>query len=338
MRRDFSSPIAVRLCGLLIFSVFLATCAANPSEPESGSGGATGSASGGTSGSASGGSKGSGGSTASGSGGATAAGSGGSSGGSNTCTPGKVAESTPLTMPFDSLALNVPSPDGHQYYVQVNEWNSAANMAPQTVEIGGDFFFKVSVQMGSVPTNGGPVGFPSHFIGSNSGRTTVRSNLPKAVSSLTSVPTSWTWNDNGTLKDSGSSYNAAYDVWFSSSASGDPDSVSAPSGGYLMVWYHKPSDAQPIGSNMFPNVTIPGVSGTWNVWIGKNGSKPCISYVATSDVMSLSYDLNLFIKDAVQNRPNTIQNSWALTNVFAGFEIWRGGAGVQSTSFCAAVN
>lgn len=242
-------------------------------------------------------------------------------------------------MPFDSLALNVPSPDGHQYFLQVNEWNSAANMAPQTMQIGGDFFFKMTVQQGMVPTNGGPVGFPSHFIGSNSGRTTVRSNLPKAVSALTTVPTSWTWNDNGTLGDnSANSYNAAYDVWFSSSASGDPDSVSAPSGGYLMVWYHKPSDAQPIGSIKYQAVTIPGVPGTWNVWIGMNGTKPCISYAATKDVMSLSYDLNSFIQDAVQNRPGTIQSSWALTNVFAGFEIWRGGVNLESTSFCAAVN
>jgi len=306
--------------------VLLAACAASPSDPTGGSGGSP-AASGGKSGSSSGGS------TATGSGGASATGSGGASGSSSTCTPGKVASMAALTMPFDSVPLNVPAPDGHQYYVQVNEWNSTA---AQTVEVGGDFFFKVSVQQGSASTGGGPTGYPSHFIGSNAGRTTVRSNLPKAVSALTSVPTSWTWED--TMNVPNSSYNAAYDVWFSSSASGDPDSVTAPTGGYLMVWYHKPSDAQPIGSNMYPNITIPGVPGTWNAWVGKNGSKPCISYVATSDVKSLSYDLNLFIQDAVKNRPGTIQSGWALTNVFAGFEIWRGGAGLQSTSFCAAVN
>ena len=313
------------LTSLVLSSVVsLAACAASPSDPTTGSGGSS-AASGGKSGSSSGGS------TASG--GATGTGSGGTSGSSSTCTPGKVAPMTALTMPFDSVPLNVPAPDGHQYYVQVNEWNSTAS---QTVEVGGDFFFKVSVQQGSASTSGGPTGYPSHFIGSNAGRTTARSNLPKAVSALTSVPTSWTWED--TMNVPNSSYNAAYDVWFSSSASGDPDSVTAPTGGYLMVWYHKPSDAQPIGQNMYPNITIPGVPGTWNAWVGKNGTKPCISYVATSDVKSLSYDLNLFIKDAVQNRPNTIQSGWALTNVFAGFEIWRGGAGLQSTSFCAAVN
>jgi len=312
--------------------VSLAACAASPSDSSGGSGG-TSASSGGKSGS------GSGGSTASGSGGASAAGTGGSSGASSTCTPGKVAPLDPLTMPFDSVPLNVPAPDGHQYYVQVNEWNSMANMAPQKIEIGGDFFFKVTVQQGSVGTGGGPVGYPSHFIGSNGGRATAHSNLPKAVSALTTVPTSWTWDDGSTLSDTSSnSYNAAYDVWFSSSPSGDTDSPSAPSGGYLMVWYHKPNDAQPIGQNKYPGVSISGVPGTWNVWVGLNGTKPCISYVSTKDIKSLSYDLNLFIQDAVKNRPQTIQSGWALTNVFAGFEIWRGGVGLQSTSFCAAVN
>ena len=334
MRRDLprSSPPGAGLRGgLILTTVLLGACAASPSsEPQPGSGGTTVSSSGG--------SKGSGGSTGSSSGGATGSGSGGSGTPSSTCTPGTVMTGT-LTMPFDYVALNASAPDGHQYYLQVNEWNSAANMAPQTILYGGDYFFKITQQMGKVATNGGPVGFPSHFIGSNGGRTTARSNLPKAVSALTTVPTSWTWDDGGTLSDnSNNSYNATYDVWFSSPSTGDPDSPSAPSGGYLMVWYHKPSDAQPIGSIKYSGVSIPGVDGTWNVWIGNNGTKPCISYVASKDVKSLSYDLNLFIKDAVQNRSGTIQSGWALTNVFAGFEIWRGGVGLQSTSFCAVVN
>ena len=154
MRSDSkgSSPRGARLPGCLVFSiVLLAACAANPPDTEGGSGGTSG-GSGGTSGSASGGTKGSGGSTASGSGG-SAAGTGGSSGGAATCTPGKVAPTAALVTAYDSVALNVPAPDGHQYYVQVNEWNSTA---PQTVQVGGDFFFKVTVQQASVATTGAP--------------------------------------------------------------------------------------------------------------------------------------------------------------------------------------
>jgi len=122
---------------------------------------------------------------------------------------------------------------------------------------------------------------------------------------------------------------------------GEPNS-SSPSGGFLMVWLHKPKDAQPIGKVLYPAVTIPGVSGTWDVWIGMNGRVPCTSYVRTEDTLSLSYDLNDFIKDAVSNRTNNgtpvLQNSWYLTNIFSGFEIWRGGVNLETTSFCAVVN
>jgi hypothetical protein len=227
---------------------------------------------------------------------------------------------------------------GQSYFMQVNQWNTAA-AGTQTVAYGGDFFLKMTQQTASAAVNGSPTGFPSIFIGANSRHMTMNSNLPKAVTALTTVPTTWNWNDNGTLADTtNNSYNATYDVWFSTSSAGEP-TASGPSGGYLMVWLHKPADAQPIGgSPMFKAVTIPNVSGTWDVWIGPNGTRPCISYVRTQDTLSLSFDLNEFIKDAVANRPNTIQSGWYLTNIFTGFEIWRGGMNLESTSFCAVVN
>jgi len=100
-----------------------------------------------------------------------------------------------------------------------------------------------------------------------------------------------------------------------------------------------PPSAQPIGGMpMYQALTIPGVSGTWDVWIGPNGSRPCISYVRTETALSLSFDLNAFIRDAVENRPDTIQSAWYLTNIFTGFEIWSGGQGLESTAFCAVAN
>ena len=55
-------------------------------------------------------------------------------------------------------------------------------------------------------------------------------------------------------------------------------------------------------------------------------------------MLTLSFDLNAFIKDSVANRPNTILSAWHLTNVFIGFEIWRGALNVETTAFCAIVN
>jgi len=296
-------------------------------------GGAGGSAatggSSGTGGAATGGRAGNGG--RSGTGGSATGGAAGSGQPGGGCTPASLPMTGALNGRYGSMLF-----DNNSYFMQVNEWNSSGS---QVMSYGGDYLFKMMTQMGSTATNGSPTGFPSVFIGANSRHTTSNSNLPKAVSALTTVPTSWTWNDAGTLADdTANSYNATYDVWFSTSAAGEP-TASGPSGGYLMVWYHKPADAQPIGgSAMKKGITIAGVPGTWDVWIGPNGTRPCISYVATQTTLSMSYDLNLFIQDAVKNQPNTIQSGWYLTNIFTGFEIWRGALNVESTSFCAQVN
>jgi hypothetical protein len=153
--------------------------------------------------------------------------------------------------------------------------------------------------------------------------------MPKQVSALSTVPTSWTWASNGAT----GSYNATYDVWFSTQAAGDP-SLDHPTGGFLMVWYYKPGTNQPIGS-LVTTATIAGTN--WSVWYGTNSSYnvPCVSYVAQSTVNSLSYDLNDFIKDAVQRK--YVQNNWYLTNVYSGFEIWNGGVGLETKDFSVTV-
>jgi hypothetical protein len=235
------------------------------------------------------------------------------------------------TLKFAAAGLN--------YFMQVNQWNRQA-AGTQTVAYGGDTFFKMTTQTAMAPTNGAPTGFPSIFVGANNRNSTTGSNLPKAVSELTTVPTTWNWKDNGSLTDTtANSYNATYDVWFSTQAAGEPN-AAGPSGGYLMVWLYDPPDAQPIGtaSAVIKAVTVPGVPGTWDVWIGLNGTRPCISYVSTEPRLGLSFDLNAFIKDAVANRPNTILQTWYLTNIFIGFEIWRGGVNLETTNFCAIVN
>lgn len=264
-------------------------------------------------------------------------GSGGGAGAASVgCTPGKLPTSGTLQGRYGTLTTTVA---GQEYFLQVNEWNSSA---PQTMAYGGDFFFKMTTQVASVPTTGGPVGFPSVFIGANADHVTSGSNLPKQVSALTTVPTTWNWKDAGTMANTtANSFNATYDVWFSTNPQGEP-SAFGPSGGYLMVWLYDPPDAQPIGRILYRAVTIPGVPGTWDVWIGPNGTRPCVSYVRTQPTPSMSFDLNLFIKDAVSNRMDagqpTIQASWYLTNIFIGFEIWRGGVGLETTDFCAIVD
>ncbi len=250
------------------------------------------------------------------------------------CTPVSMDVNGTLLGPYGTAKLCLGN---REYMLQINEWNSTDK---QVLDFGNGYFYKMTTQQASVATNGGPTGYPSMFIGDNGGRHTAGSGMPKLVSALTTVPTTWVWADNGATDSDTNIYNATYDVWFSTSAAGDPTSYS-PSGGFLMVWLHKPSAAQPIGgSPKYTAVTIDGIPGTWDVWIGPNGSVPVVSYVRTdiNPAYSMSFDLNAFIRDAVTHRPGTITDSMYLTNIFAGFEIWSGGVGLQTTAFCAAVN
>jgi len=164
----------------------------------------------------------------------------------------------------------------------------------------------------------------------------MNSGLPRAISQIAagSVSTSWTWADNG----ASGSYNAAFDVWFSTGSGGDP-AASGPSGGYLMVWYYKPSDNQPIGSTITNGTaTIGGKQ--FNIWYGTNNGKPVVSYVAQQNFTSWTYSLGDFIQDAIKRSCGSamcLNSSWYLTNVFAGFEIWRGGVGLETKDFGVTV-
>ena len=251
-------------------------------------------------------------------------GTGGSGGGGGTSSCSSSTGQGTLSGQYDTAHVTC---SGQDYIVQNNAWGSTAG---QTISYGPGTKFEVTVQKANLAGTGSPASYPSLFIGANDSRSTSNSGLPKAISSLGSVQTSWSWT-GGAAADT---FNAAYDVWFSTSASGDPSSAS-PSGGYLMVWYHKPTGATPIGTSK-ETATIAGKS--WNVYFGNNSgnNKPCVSFVAQQSLDSFSYNLKDFIDYAVKNNYG-LQSSWSLTNVFAGFEIWSGGVGLKTTDFSVTV-
>jgi len=223
------------------------------------------------------------------------------------------------------------------YIVQNNAWGQNP-FSGQTLSFGPGAKFKVTGQSGMGTTT--PEGYPSIWTGAYNNRSTANSGLPRAISSIAagSIMTSWTWDATGVA--STSSYNAAYDVWFSTGSGGDP-TASGPSGGYLMVWYYKPSDNQPIGttlSNGMGTATIGGKN--FSVWYGQNNGKPVVSYVAQQNFNSWTYSLGDFIQDAIKRNCGSgmcLNSSWYLTNVFAGFEIWKGGVGLETTDFGVTV-
>ena len=150
-------------------------------------------------------------------------------------------------------------------------------------------------------------------------------------------------HDQLDLGDNGAtgSYNAAYDVWFSTGSGGDP-AATAPSGGFLMVWFYKPlgqpADRRARSTN--GTVTIGGKQ--FNIWYGMNNGKPCVSYVAQQNITSWTFSLGDFIQDASARTCTGTTKclnaaSWYLTNVFAGFEIWNGGVGLETKDFGVTV-
>jgi hypothetical protein len=255
-------------------------------------------------------------------------GTGGSGGGTSSCqTP---SGSGSLTTQFADAHVMCPK----DYIVQNNAWGSTAG---QTVTFGPGTKFKVTVQNENRTGNSTPAGYPSIFTGAYNNRSTTGSGLPRAISQIGagSVMTSFTWADNGAQ----GSWNAAYDVWFSTGSGGDP-SASGPSGGYLMVWFYDPPDNQPIGMTINNgSVTIGGKQ--FNIWYGTNNGKPVVSYVAQQNFNSWTFSLGDFIQDAIarncQGTTKCLNSSWYLTNVFAGFEIWRGSVGLEVKDFGVTV-
>jgi hypothetical protein len=163
-------------------------------------------------------------------------GTGGSGGGTSSCmTPSGTGT---ITQQYGDTHVGCPK----DYIIQNNAWGSAAG---QTITFGPGTKFKVTVQNENRQNNTTPASYPSIWTGAYDNRSTQGSGLPRAVSQIAanSLQTSLTWADNGAT----GSYNAAYDVWFSTGSGGDP-AAKAPSGGYLMVWFNDSPLNQPIGS------------------------------------------------------------------------------------------
>jgi cellulose 1,4-beta-cellobiosidase len=311
---------------VLIFALAAAaaSCAANPINNQ-GTGGAS---SGGTT--SKGGAPGTGGKT--GSGGTT------STGGSSTSTvidcPDTSAYTKSVTGQYGVTTITADNNSTKSYFMQANWWGSPYNNQTESVQgLGFTIANPNNTVASSNPSN--PLGFPSLFIGTYGPNRTTGSNLPKAVSSLTSVPTIFSTNVDSM---GATSYNATYDVWFTASSAVVTGSSPGPGGAYLMVWQFMPTDKRPRGSVVAGGSVVTGVKGGWDVWYDPSPSDniPCVSYVSSSKISSLEFDLNYFIKDAIQSGYG-VKSSQYLSIVFAGFEVWQGGDGLQLKKFCANV-
>ena len=212
---------------------------------------------------------------------------------------------------------------GGAYTVQNNEWGSGA---PQSITTNGNAGFAVTNSSINDATNAAPGGYPSIYAGCHWGNCT-HGGLgahPVQVTRLTipgTVTTSWKTRQPG----GSAAYDVAYDLWFNHT----PAATGQPDGAELMVWLNHHGPVQPFGSQV-GTATIGGIS--YQVWEGAQPWGDTISYVMARPTTSVSnLDVGALAADAV--RRGYIRTSWYLIDVEAGFELWRGGAGLATDSF-----
>jgi cellulose 1,4-beta-cellobiosidase len=212
---------------------------------------------------------------------------------------------------------------GGTYTVQNNEYDSSAS---ECVTTDGNADFTVANSGIDNATDGSPGAYPSIYQGCHWGNCSSGglTSTPIQVSSLTAgkVTTSWSTTQPGGSSD----YDVAYDIWFNQT----PTTSGQPNGTELMVWLNHNGPVQPFGSEVASDVSLGGH--TYNIWEGAQSSWDTVTYDMTSGATSVSgLDIGTLTQDMVSR--GYTQTSWYLIDVEAGFELWQGGAGLETNSF-----
>jgi hypothetical protein len=149
------------------------------------------------------------------------------------------------------------------------------------------------------------------------------------VSALTrpgTVTSSWNTSQPG----GSAAYDVAYDIWFNQT----PTTTGQPNGAEMMIWLNHHGSVQPFGAPV-GTASINGVS--YRVWEGAQPWGVTVSYVMASPTTSVrNVDIGGLVANAASR--GYLQKSWYLIDVEAGFELWRGGAGLATRSFSVKVN
>jgi hypothetical protein len=217
------------------------------------------------------------------------------------------------------------------YVVETDYWNSVACPGTQCVDIN-DVTGAFTVTEG--PSCGSTVaGYPNVLYGSSFGETSPGSVLPKQVSALTRVVSSWSFSTGGASTDM---FDVAYDIWF---CPDDTCGASGFNGGTeLMIWLNYPNTSN---GGTTGSVNLDGYS--WQISTfaagGTGNSWTYLAYqIQPSSMVTSVTNLNLlaFFKDAESK--GYIKSSWYLYAVQAGIELRTGGIPFSSDSFSVSVN
>jgi len=214
-----------------------------------------------------------------------------------------------------------------QYVIENNNFGGQ----PECVSRADGSGFRVTRSAASARLGiGQPNAYPEIYTGYHWG-TQAGNAFPAQLSSLSYARSSWSVAVIRARRDS--AYDAAYDLWVNRgrqvAASGQPD------GAEVMIWLTEQAVPPPVPGT--PTVTVDGAA-YYRIELARREhgvSWPLTIYRRVAPVTSVR-DLSLlgFVADAAAQ--HRLSMSWYLESVEAGFEIWRGGAGLDSKSFALA--
>lgn len=208
------------------------------------------------------------------------------------------------------------------YIVQNNAYNIGSGQQIITVSSTG---FTITTETGSASTNGAPLSYPSVYLGGAYNNISPNSPLPDQLSQIQTATSSisYTYPSSGT-------YDASYDIWLNPTPN-----TSTVNQQEIMIWFNHVGPIQPVGSDV-GNATIDGKQ--FAVWEGYNGKNNVVSYVADAPINSWSNMNVLGFVDYTETVEPSVNSSWYLTSIQAGFEPWNGSVGAAVDTFSASIN
>jgi hypothetical protein len=212
------------------------------------------------------------------------------------------------------------------YIVQNNEWNSTARAC---VGSDGSASFTVTTSAIDNPMTGVPAGlpggFPSLYQGCHWGMCTAVNPFPIQVAVLKSEIANWS------VTSAGGVWDQTFDLWFATKRS----VPAQPDGAELMVLL-RAAPGQGYPGKRVGSVKIQHKR--YDIWFASppQSKVNCIAYVSTKPQANVSnFDLRQFIRDAMLR--GYIDAWWYQLSIEAGFEIWKGGAGLKTNAFSVSV-
>lgn len=206
------------------------------------------------------------------------------------------------------------------YIIMNNRWGTSATQCINTTSNG----FSIIQEDGVAATNGAPTAYPAIYLGCHYSNCSPNSPLPAQINSFSSA--------NSSISDTypgGGVWDAAYDIWLNADTN-----VSGVQDTEIMIWLNHQGSIQPVGSAT-GSANLAGHS--WQVWTGNNGQNNVVSYVSTSALSGMSFNVKDFINDTLSRGSQYGNSSWYLTSIQAGFEPWSGGTGLTVNSFSASI-